>query len=51
MQEVLHYMHRSNSKEGSMALTIDLEKAYDNVNWDYFELPYMILGSLIVLLS
>lgn len=36
-QEVIHYMHRSNSLKGTVAFKIDLEKAYDRVSWDFLE--------------
>lgn len=36
-QEVIHYMHRSNSLKGTKAFKIDLEKAYDRVSWDFLE--------------
>lgn len=37
-QEVVHHMHSSKSKNGIIAFKIDLEKAYDRVNWDFLEL-------------
>jgi len=35
LQEIIHYMRRSKKKKGSMAFKLDLEKAFDNVNWDF----------------
>jgi len=36
LQEIIHYMRRSKKKKGYVAFKIDLEKAFDNVNWDFF---------------
>jgi hypothetical protein len=35
LQEIIHFMRRSKKKEGYVAFKIDLEKAFDNVNWDF----------------
>ncbi|PNX93226.1 ribonuclease H, partial [Trifolium pratense] len=35
LQEIIHHMNKSKSKKGDVAFKIDLEKAYDNVNWNY----------------
>lgn len=43
-QEVIHYMHTSKAKNGSIAFKIDLEKAYDRVNWDFLELTFRDFG-------
>jgi hypothetical protein len=34
-QEVMHCMHHSKSKRGTLTVKIDLEKAYNRVNWDF----------------
>lgn len=34
-QEILHTMRRKVGRVGTMAAKIDLEKAYDRVNWDF----------------
>jgi hypothetical protein len=34
-QEVLHFMHKTIGKQGYLAAKVDLEKAYDRVNWDF----------------
>ena len=34
-QEVVHHMQRSKVKVGSLLFKMDLEKAYDRVNWDF----------------
>jgi len=33
--EVIHYMCKSKKKKGYVAFKIDLEKAFDNINWDF----------------
>lgn len=30
--EVIHHMHRSQSKQGTLVFRIDLEKVYDKIN-------------------
>jgi hypothetical protein len=35
-QEVLHFMHKTIGKQGYLAAKVDLEKAYDRVNWEFF---------------
>jgi len=37
-QEVVHFIHHSCAKKGSIAFKIDLERAYDRLNWDFLEL-------------
>ncbi|OMP01704.1 reverse transcriptase [Corchorus capsularis] len=34
-QEIIHTIRRCSSKNGLMAIKIDLEKAYDRVNWSF----------------
>ena len=34
-QEMLHWMHKSKRKKGVVAFKIDLEKAYDRIDWDF----------------
>lgn len=34
-QEMVHSIRRSKAKNGGMMLKVDLEKAYDHVNWDF----------------
>jgi len=38
-QEVVHFIHHSCAKKGSIAFKIDLEKVYNRLNWDFLELP------------
>jgi len=35
LQEIVHFMRRSKNKKGYVAFKLDLEKAFDNVNWDF----------------
>lgn len=37
LQEAIHSMRKSKRKKGDMVFKIDLEKAYDNVNWVFLE--------------
>ncbi|CAJ2627607.1 unnamed protein product [Trifolium pratense] len=36
-QEAIHSMRKSKRKKGDMVFKIDLEKAYDNVRWDFLQ--------------
>lgn len=36
-QEVVHFMENLRAKNGSLAMKIDLEKAYDKLEWDFLE--------------
>lgn len=33
IQEILHHIRKSKAREGGMAMKLDLEKAYDKVDW------------------
>ena len=35
LQKIVHFMIRSKKKKGNAAFKLDLEKAFDNVNWDF----------------
>lgn len=35
LQEIVHFMRRSKKKKGHVAFKLDLEKAFDNVNWEF----------------
>ena len=37
LQEAIHSMWKSKRKKGDMVFEIDLEKAYDHINWDFLE--------------
>jgi len=43
-QKVVHFIHHSHAKKGSIAFKIDLEKAYDRLNWDFLELTLQDFG-------
>lgn len=37
LQEVQHSIHSSKKKEGDVAYKINLEKAYDHINWEFLK--------------
>lgn len=37
LQEIIHFMRRSKKKKGFAAFKLDLEKAFDNVNWAFLK--------------
>ncbi|KAK2441392.1 hypothetical protein QL285_012694 [Trifolium repens] len=37
LQEAIHSMRKSKRKKGDMVFKIDLEKAYDNVSWEFLQ--------------
>ena len=37
LQEIVHFMRRSKNKKGLVAFKLDLEKAFDNVNWEFLQ--------------
>ncbi|GAU50504.1 hypothetical protein TSUD_409790 [Trifolium subterraneum] len=37
LQEIIHFMRRSKRKKGYVAFKLDLEKAFDNVNWEFLK--------------
>lgn len=39
-------MHQSKEKTGTIALKVNLEKAYDNVYWDFLETTLVDFGFL-----
>nr|KYP51130.1 Transposon TX1 uncharacterized [Cajanus cajan] len=43
-QEAFHFVRRERSGVGSLALKIDLEKAYDRVRWDFLESTLLQFG-------
>ena len=43
-QEVVHSMRRKLGKKGLMAIKIDLEKAYDRLNWNFIHETLMELA-------
>nr|KYP65630.1 LINE-1 reverse transcriptase isogeny [Cajanus cajan] len=43
-QEVLNFIHQDKSKTGSLALKVDLKKAYDRIRWDFLRLTLEKFG-------
>ena len=43
-QEILHHMHSSKKKKGTMAIKVDLHKAYDSVDWGFLEQVLVSFG-------
>ncbi|XP_072087268.1 uncharacterized protein [Arachis hypogaea] len=43
-QEIMYFMRKTKSKKGSMAFKIDLEKAYDRVDWRFLETSLIKFG-------
>lgn len=35
LKEIVHFMRKSKKKKGYVAFKLDLEKAFDNVNWEF----------------
>lgn len=53
LQEIIHRMNKKKSKNGDLVLKLDLEKAYDMVNWDFlkealvmFRFPPIIISQI-----
>lgn len=44
VQEVIHTMHKQKSRKGIMMLKLDLDKAYDMLNWDFFRDTLFAVG-------
>lgn len=44
LQEVLHHMHKSKKKNGNVVLKLDLEKAYDRIDWDFLDETLLNFG-------
>ena len=45
-QEILHAMKNKKGKTSWMALKIDMEKAYDKLEWDFWKKSYNVLDFL-----
>lgn len=44
LQEILYHMKKKKSKKGDLVLNLDLEKAYDMVNWDFLRETLIMFG-------
>ncbi|XP_015966728.1 uncharacterized protein LOC107490459 [Arachis duranensis] len=47
-QEILNFMKHTKSKQGTLAFKIDLEKAYDRVDWRFLESTLVAFGFPII---
>ncbi|XP_057747767.1 uncharacterized protein LOC130966964 [Arachis stenosperma] len=47
-QEILNFMKHTKSKKGTLAFKIDLEKAYDRVDWRFLESTLIAFGFSII---
>ncbi|XP_052114154.1 uncharacterized protein LOC127745460 [Arachis duranensis] len=45
-QEIMHFMRNTKSRKGTMAFKIDLEKAYDRLDWHFLEATLVRFGFL-----
>ncbi|XP_072074409.1 uncharacterized protein [Arachis hypogaea] len=43
-QEIMHFMRNTKSRKGTMVFKIDLEKAYDKVDWHFLEATLVRFG-------
>lgn len=43
-QELIHTMQKKTSRKGMMAMKVDLEKAYDCIQWSFFEEVVRTMG-------
>lgn len=46
--EVFHSMHIHGGKNGSMAIKLDMAKAYDRVKWDFLQKIMVKLGFRVI---
>lgn len=44
LKAIVHYMQKSKRKKGDMVLKLDLEKAYDRVDWDFLRQTLQVFG-------
>lgn len=44
LQEIIHHLRKKKSKKGDMVFKLDLEKAYDRVDWDFWKENLLIYG-------
>ena len=43
-QEIMYHMHKSKKKKGTLAIKIDLHKAYDSVDWNFLQTTLVDFG-------
>lgn len=44
VQEVIHSMNTKTGKKGFYAVKVDIEKAYDRLNWDFIKETLLLAG-------
>lgn len=46
-QELIHTLRHATSRRGMMAVKVDVEKAYDQIEWNFIETTIKAVGSML----